>query len=221
MESQPFLLLTRLAAANPLLWLRRFGRVAIWLQCTMSSSKSGAGFYKLSFDRVASILRALPVHQNVVPRIAFRLRVLQWPWRTRKCVRFRHSVIFVQFRHGTHGSNRTFLFLEVMEQAQHPCLTFSLAQFQHVRLYECLYHHRDFDVHCQEMAFRLLTQTEPRVMRRPVEQVWRLRWGAFLACAPPRAFAASLLDVRPSGVDGAIPHAHEVVNGFRCTGLAD
>ena len=56
-------------------------------------------------------------------------------------------------------------------------------------------------------------------MRR--EQAWLLRWGALLAYASARAFAASLLDLRPCGTDGAIPHAHEVVHDFRYSGLAD
>ena len=64
-------------------------------------------------------------------------------------------------------------------------------------------------------------RSEPSVMRRRVEQAWRLRWGALLACAFARAFAASLLDLRTCGADGAIPHAHEVVHDFRFSGLAD
>ena len=64
-------------------------------------------------------------------------------------------------------------------------------------------------------------RVQPSVMRRRVEQAWRLRWGALLACASARAFAASLLDLRPCGADGAIPHAHEVVHDFRYSGLAD
>ena len=55
-------------------------------------------------------------------------------------------------------------------------------------------------------------RSKPSVMRRRVEQTWRL---SLLACASARAFAASLLDLRPCGADGAIPHAHEVVHDFR------
>ena len=70
---------------------------------------------------------------------------------------------------------------------------------------------------------RLLAQAkareEPPILRRRVEQAWRLRWGSLLVCASARAFAASLLDLRSGGVDGDVPPAHEVVNEFRHAGL--
>ena len=40
------------------------------------------------------------------------------------------------------------------------------------------------------------SRAEPFVLRRRVEQAWRLRWGAMLSCAAARAFASSLLERR-------------------------
>ena len=40
------------------------------------------------------------------------------------------------------------------------------------------------------------SRSETPVMRRRVEQAWRLRWGAMLACTAARAFAAFLLTLR-------------------------
>ena len=37
-------------------------------------------------------------------------------------------------------------------------------------------------------------RSETSLLRRRVEQAWRIRWGSMLACAAARAFAASLLD---------------------------
>ena len=63
-------------------------------------------------------------------------------------------------------------------------------------------------------------RSETPVVRRRVEQAWRLRWGAMLACTAARAFAASLLDMRfGGGVDGDDPTSQEVVNEARHAGL--
>ena len=63
-------------------------------------------------------------------------------------------------------------------------------------------------------------RSEPHILRKRVEQAWRLRWGGILACAAARAFAASLLDLRlASGVDGDVSASHEVVNELRHAGL--
>ena len=63
-------------------------------------------------------------------------------------------------------------------------------------------------------------RSEPHILRKRVEQAWRLRWGGILACAAARAFAASLLDLRlAGGVDGDVPASHEVVNELRHAGL--
>ena len=66
---------------------------------------------------------------------------------------------------------------------------------------------------------RLLAQPkareEPPILRRRVEQAWRLGWGSLLACASAKAFAASLMDLRSGGVCTA----HKVVNKFRHAGL--
>ena len=76
------------------------------------------------------------------------------------------------------------------------------------------------DQHIRATPCKSQARSEPSVMRRRVEQAWRLRWGALLACASARAFAASLLDLRPCGADGAIPHAHEVVHDFGYSGFS-
>ena len=59
-------------------------------------------------------------------------------------------------------------------------------------------------------------RSEPHILRKRVEQAWRLHWGGILACAAARAFAPSLLDLRlAGGVDGDVPASHEVVNVLR------
>ena len=51
-------------------------------------------------------------------------------------------------------------------------------------------------------------RSETPVMRCRVEQAWRLRWGAMLACTAARTLAASLLDMRlGGGVDGDVNEA--------------
>ena len=63
-------------------------------------------------------------------------------------------------------------------------------------------------------------RSETPLLRRRVEQAWRIRWGSMLACAAARAFAASLLDQRaPVGSDGNTPASHEVVADYRYAGL--
>ena len=54
---------------------------------------------------------------------------------------------------------------------------------------------------------RAKARCEPSILRRRVEQAWRLRWGTILPCSTACTFAFSMLDVRtPGGVDGEIPH---------------
>ena len=78
----------------------------------------------------------------------------------------------------------------------------------------------------ESLAFiRLLARAkargQTRIMRKRVEQAWRLRWLSLLGCAAARAFAASLLELRSSaGADGPTPHSHEVEGDFRGAGLA-
>ena len=61
---------------------------------------------------------------------------------------------------------------------------------------------------------------EPPLMRRRIEQAWRLQWTSLLTCTAARAFATSLLEMRTAhGADGAPPPAHEVVADFRYAGL--
>ena len=47
----------------------------------------------------------------------------------------------------------------------------------------------------------------------------KVRGDALLACSAVRAFATSLLDLRPGGADGQVPPVHEVVQDFRRAGL--
>ena len=55
------------------------------------------------------------------------------------------------------------------------------------------------------------SRQETALLRRRVEQVWRMRWGAILACATARAVATSLLNLCTAhGADGDTPPAHEV-----------
>ena len=62
-------------------------------------------------------------------------------------------------------------------------------------------------------------RAESLVPRRRAGQAWRLSWSALLAYAKARALAASLSDLRPSGVDGQVPPSHEVLQEFRRAGL--
>ena len=63
-------------------------------------------------------------------------------------------------------------------------------------------------------------RSEPAVVQRRMEQAWRLRWSSILACAAARAFAGSLLGLRGGqGVDGQVPHSHEVECDFHHAGL--
>ena len=43
------------------------------------------------------------------------------------------------------------------------------------------------------------TRSEPLLMRRRMEQAWRLRWFSILSCAAARAFAVSLLAAADMG----------------------
>ena len=64
------------------------------------------------------------------------------------------------------------------------------------------------------------SRAEPFVLRRRVEQAWRLRWGAMLSCAAARVFASSLLErLTAMGSDGATPLSHEVEGNFRHSGV--
>ena len=67
---------------------------------------------------------------------------------------------------------------------------------------------------------KAMSRAEQFLLRKRVEPVWRLRWGAILSCAAARAFASSLLDRRTAmGSDGATPLSHEVEGDFRHSGL--
>ena len=67
---------------------------------------------------------------------------------------------------------------------------------------------------------RARARNETKLMRRRVEQAWRLRWWTMLSCAAARAFAASLLGMRSSrGSDGVSLLSDEVVRDHRYAGL--
>ena len=67
---------------------------------------------------------------------------------------------------------------------------------------------------------RAKVRSEPRILKKRVEQAWRLRWLSMLGCAAARALAASLLELRSSGgVDGPTPLSHEVEGDHRYSGL--
>ena len=63
-------------------------------------------------------------------------------------------------------------------------------------------------------------RSERFLLRKRVEQAWRLRWGSLLSCAAARAVAMSLLDLPGSrGSDGVCPLPHDVERDFRHAGL--
>ena len=48
-------------------------------------------------------------------------------------------------------------------------------------------------------------RSEPPILRKRVEQAWRMRWRSILSCAAARAFAASLLELKHGrGADGDV-----------------
>ena len=61
------------------------------------------------------------------------------------------------------------------------------------------------------------TRSEPLLMRRRMEQAWRLRWFSILSCAAARAVAASLLEFR--GGHGVVTPDHEVERDQHHAGL--
>ena len=73
----------------------------------------------------------------------------------------------------------------------------------------------------EAMAFvrllaRATVRSEPRILKKRVEQAWRLRWLSMLDCAAARVLAASFLELRSSGgADGPTPLSHEVEGDHR------
>ena len=51
----------------------------------------------------------------------------------------------------------------------------------------------------------------PEDLQRDGRKSWLRRWKKLLGCTAAKAFAMSLLDLAPSGSDGAIPSVHEVI----------
>ena len=61
---------------------------------------------------------------------------------------------------------------------------------------------------------------EPHLMRRHMEQAWRLRWSSMLSCAAARAVATSLLELPGArGGDGETPTVADVEQESRYAGL--
>ena len=61
------------------------------------------------------------------------------------------------------------------------------------------------------------SRQETALMRSRVEQAWRMRWGAILACATARAVATSLLNLCTA--HGDTPPVHEAEGDHRYAGL--
>ena len=69
---------------------------------------------------------------------------------------------------------------------------------------------------------RAKARHEPNLMRKRVEQAWRMRWCSLLGCAAARALAMSLLELRGSrGADGVVPPSHEVEGDHRHSCLSE
>ena len=65
-----------------------------------------------------------------------------------------------------------------------------------------------------------IARGEPHLMRRRMEQAWRLRWGSMLSCAAARAVATSLLELPGArGGDGETPTFADVEQESRYAGL--
>ena len=72
-----------------------------------------------------------------------------------------------------------------------------------------------------EEVCSFLSRGENQLLRKRVEQAWRLRWGSLLACTAARAVATSLLELPGArGSDGSTPPSHEVELDFRYARLA-
>ena len=69
---------------------------------------------------------------------------------------------------------------------------------------------------CETLTFLKLvanakSRSAPAPMRGKARAAWFRRWCALLSCAAARAHALSLLEKRSvSGLDGVVPHLHEV-----------
>ena len=67
---------------------------------------------------------------------------------------------------------------------------------------------------------RFKARAEPPLLRKRVEQAWKLQWWSLLSCAAAQAFAFSLVELRvPGGADGNLPLACEVEEEQRHAGL--
>ena len=64
-------------------------------------------------------------------------------------------------------------------------------------------------------------RSETSLMRRRVEQAWRLRWGFLFSCTVARVVATSLVELPGArGADGDCPPSYEVERDFRHAGLS-
>ena len=78
---------------------------------------------------------------------------------------------------------------------------------------------------CETQAFitelaRAKARNETQLMRRRVEQAWRLRWGSILACVAAWAVASTMLELPGArGSDGDTPPSQDVEQEWRFAGL--
>ena len=69
---------------------------------------------------------------------------------------------------------------------------------------------------------RAKVRSENHLLRKPVQQAWRLRWGSLLSCTTACAVASSMLELPwARGADGNTPALHDVEQDFRFAGLAE
>ena len=66
---------------------------------------------------------------------------------------------------------------------------------------------------------RAKVRGENPLLRKRVQQAWRLRWAALLSCTTACAVASSLLEL--PGADGDTPAQHDVEQDFRFAGLVE
>ena len=69
---------------------------------------------------------------------------------------------------------------------------------------------------------RAKVRGENPLLRKRVQQAWRLRWGALLSCTTACAVASSMLELPGArGADGDTPAQHGVEQDFRLAGLVE
>ena len=69
---------------------------------------------------------------------------------------------------------------------------------------------------------RAKVRCENPLLRKRIQQAWRLRWGALLSCTTACAVASSMLELPGArGADGDTPAQHDVEQDFRFAGLVE